>query len=134
MPASRNRTKVLIVDDERDLVLPIALRLASLERFEVETAYDGLEGFKKAIEFRPDIAVIDLAMPVLDGWTLCRRLKEDPRTRGARVIIMTAWLSPDLGKRAKEEGIAALLLKPFEETDLIKSLDAEIFAVQGEGK
>lgn len=114
--------KLLIVDDERDLVKPLALRLAATGRFEVAVAYDGAEGLETAARFRPDIALIDLAMPLLDGWTLCRRLREDPATRGTKVIIMTAWLSSDLGRRALEEGAVELLLKPFEEADLLKAL------------
>lgn len=117
--------KVLIVDDERDLVGPLALRLAASGRYETAVAYDGAEGLAKALEFRPDVALIDLAMPGLDGWQLCRALREDPRTRGAKIIVMTAWLSPDLGRRAAAEGVAELLLKPFEEGDLLQALERE---------
>lgn len=117
--------KVLIVDDERDLVRPLALRLAADGRFEVAVAFDGKEGLARAHAFRPDIALIDLSMPGLDGWSLCSRLREDPRTRQTVLIIMTAWLSPDLGKKAVAEGVRSLLLKPFEEADLLKAMEAE---------
>jgi CheY-like chemotaxis protein len=123
MPAPPRR-KILIVDDERDLVRPLALRLGA-GRFEVAVAYDGADGLERAFQFRPDVALIDLAMPVLDGWQLCRRLREDSRTRRTKVIIMTAWLSPDLWKRALSEGVTQLLLKPFEEADLLKALEAD---------
>lgn len=116
--------RILIVDDERDLVRPLALRLAADGRFEVAVAFDGEEGLARARELRPDIALIDLSMPGLDGWSLCRRLREDPRTRGAVIIVMTAWLSPDLGKKAVSEGVSSLLLKPFEEADLLKALES----------
>ena len=120
-PAPR---KVLIVDDERDLVKPLALRLAVQGGYEVATAYDGEDGLAQAALFRPDVALIDLAMPGLDGWHLCRRLREDPRTRRTQVIIMTAGLSPDLGRRALSEGVTQLLLKPFEESELLQALEA----------
>ncbi|MBI2385214.1 MAG: response regulator [Elusimicrobia bacterium] len=123
MPAPATETKkILIVDDERDLVAPLALRLRSLGRYEVAVAFDGAEGLAKAAKFRPDVALIDLSMPKLDGWALCRRLRGDPRTRGVKVVIMTAWLSPDLGRRALSEGVADLLIKPFEDEDLLKAL------------
>jgi len=123
MPAPPNETRrILIVDDERDLVGPLVLRLRSLGRFEVAVAYDGAAGFEEAARFRPDVALIDLAMPKLDGWGLCGRLREDPRTRGIKVVIMTAWLSPDLGRHALAEGVADLLVKPFEDEDLLKAL------------
>lgn len=117
--------RILIVDDERDLVRPLALRLAALGRYEVAVAYDGADGLAKAASFRPDVALVDLAMPVLDGWGLCRRLREDSRTRAIKIVIMTAWLSPDLGRRALSEGVEQLLLKPFEEEDLLKALETE---------
>jgi len=115
--------KILIVDDERDLVGPLATRLTAAGRYEVAVAYDGASGLERAMEFRPDVALIDLAMPGLDGWQLCRRLREDARTKGAKVIVMTAWLSPDLGKRAHAEGVNQVLLKPFEEADLLRALE-----------
>jgi CheY-like chemotaxis protein len=122
--------KILIVDDERDLVGPLALRLSAAGRYEVAVAYDGQDGLERAVQFRPDVAVIDLAMPGLDGWQLCRRLREDARTRRTKVIIMTAWLSADLGKRALSEGVTELLLKPFEEADLLKALERDFDAAQ----
>lgn len=119
------KKKILIVDDERDLVGPLSLRLAASGRYEVAVAYDGAEGLAKAVEFRPDIALVDLAMPGLDGWRLCRSLRENPLTRGVKIVIMTAWLSPDLGRRAAEEGVGELLLKPFEEDALLQALERE---------
>lgn len=125
--------KILIVDDERDLVGPISLRLAASGRYEVAVAYDGAEGLAKAVAFRPDAALIDLAMPGLDGWQLCRALRADPRTRGVRIIVMTAWLSPDLGRRAQTEGVSELLLKPFEDGDLLRALERDSAGVAAGG-
>lgn len=122
----RPARRLLIVDDERDLVRPLALRLAADGRFEVAVAFDGEDGLARAHDFRPDIALVDLSMPGLDGWQLCRRLREDPVTRGTAIIVMTAWLSPDLGKRAASEGVSRLLLKPFEEDELLKALEGGI--------
>lgn len=123
MPDPGIKTKrILIVDDERDLVAPLALRLRSLGRFEVAVAYDGAAGLEEAARFRPDVALIDLSMPKLDGWALCARLRADPRTRGIKLVIMTAWLSPDLGRHAAAEGVDDLLIKPFEDEDLLRAL------------
>ncbi|MFI5344972.1 MAG: PleD family two-component system response regulator [Elusimicrobiota bacterium] len=109
------------MDDERDLVEPLALRLTA-GGHEVSTAYDGSEGLRKARLMQPDLAIIDLSMPEIDGWELCRRLREDPLTRRTRLVIMTAWVSKDLEKRALREGVAKILLKPFEDEDFMAAL------------
>jgi CheY-like chemotaxis protein len=117
-PAPR---KILIVDDEQDLVLPLALRLTAAGH-DVVVAYDGEEGLSRAAIFRPDVALIDLSMPGLDGWQLCRALREAFPTRRTKVVIMTASLSPELRKRALTEGVTDLLLKPFEEAELLDAI------------
>lgn len=114
--------KLLIVDDERDLVEPVARRLRGSYR--VTLAYDGEEGLAAARRERPDVMLLDLAMPAMDGWELCRRLRRDPRTRDIRVVVMTAWLTDDLERRAREAGAQAVLLKPFEDEDLTAALAA----------
>lgn len=122
--AAAKRARLLIVDDERDLVDPIARRLRASGRFELDIAYDGEEGLALARRSPPDVALVDLAMPSMDGWELCRRLRADPRTSGARIVIMTAWLSDGLERRAREAGAEAVLLKPFEEAALETILGA----------
>jgi two-component system cell cycle response regulator len=124
--ASQSATKrVLLVDDERELVEPLALRLSASGRYAVAVAFDGDAGFRKALLDPPDVALIDLSMPELDGWELCRRLRADPHTRHAKLVIMTAWMSRGLEKRAKEEGVFRVLLKPFEDGDLWSALADE---------
>lgn len=125
--ADAARAKLLIIDDERDLVEPIARRLRASGRFEVDVAYDGEEGLAAARREPPDVALVDLAMPGMDGWELCRRLRSEPSTRGARVVIMTAWLSEGLHRRAREAGAESVLLKPFEND----ALDAALGAASG---
>jgi DNA-binding response OmpR family regulator len=114
--------RVLIVDDERDLVEPLALRLRAQGGLDVCVAYDGEEGMRQALASPPDAALIDLAMPEPDGWQLCRRLHEHARTRRTRLIVMTAWASKDLESRALKEGVAKVLLKPFEDAEMIAAL------------
>ena len=122
MPGPGSPKKLLIVDDERDLVEPLLLRLRASGAWEVSAAFDGDDGFRKALIEEPDVALIDLAMPELDGWGLCRRLREHPRTRRTRVVIMTAWTTRDLERRARAEGVARVLLKPFDEAVLFEAL------------
>ncbi len=114
--------KVLVIDDERDLVDAIARRLSVVGGYEVAAAFDGEDGLQKARVFSPDMALVDLAMPELDGWELCRRLRADPRTTGIGLIVMTAWVTDGLERRARDEGVARLLLKPFEDEELLAAL------------
>lgn len=114
--------RVLIVDDESDLTDVLALRLSSGWGFAVAVAHDGEEGLRKASAFRPDVILLDIAMPRLDGWQMCRRLRDDPDTRHIPIVIMTAWATDELHKRAEEEGATKVLLKPAEDHELLAVL------------
>ncbi|MCM2305147.1 MAG: response regulator, partial [Elusimicrobia bacterium] len=91
----KNR-RVLIVDDESDLTEALAIRLSSGWGFTVAVAHDGDEGLRKASAFRPDMILLDIAMPNVDGWEMCRRLRDDPETRAIPIVVMTAWSTDDL--------------------------------------
>ena len=114
--------RVLIVDDERDLTLALALRLSAGWGFTVSVANDGAEGLRKASVFRPDAILLDIAMPDIDGWEVCRRLRDHPDTRQIPLILMTAWAAKDLRERAAAEGVAKILLKPIEDEELLTVL------------
>lgn len=116
--------KILIVDDERELAQPLAMRLLASGKYEVAVALDGDDGLRKAAYFQPDALLVDLAMPGMDGWELCRRLRGGAQPAPARIVVMTAWASKDLLERARREGVHEVLLKPFEERDLLAALEA----------
>ncbi|MFA5139090.1 MAG: response regulator [Elusimicrobiota bacterium] len=113
------KIRVLLIDDERDLVHALVIRLAVGWGLDVETAADGRVGLDKCRSFKPDVILLDVAMPVMDGWECCRRLRADPETRDIPVILMTAWLSDDLVRRAEALGAARVLVKPFDEDELM---------------
>jgi two-component system cell cycle response regulator len=114
--------RVLIVDDEAELADVFALRLSAGWGFAVSVAYDGAEGLRKAAVFRPDVILLDLAMPGIDGWEMCRRLRDDPNTRNIPLVVMTAWDAKGLDERAKAEGAAKVLLKPIDDQELLAVL------------
>lgn len=119
MPGKTRKT-VLIVDDERDLVEPLALRLRADGRCDVAMAFDGDDGLRKARSLLPDTVLLDLSMPGIDGWELCRLLRQGAKP--PRLVVMTAWVSKDLQKRARSEGVERVLLKPFEESELLEAV------------
>ena len=83
-------TKVLYVEDNDDSVYMLKMRLELLGDFEVLTAEDGDKGCAMAISERPDIILMDLEMPNVDGWEATRRLKGNPQTRDIPIIILSA--------------------------------------------
>jgi CheY-like chemotaxis protein len=83
-------TKVLYVEDNDDNVYMLKMRLELLGDFEVLTAEDGQKGCEVAAAEQPDIILMDLEMPVIDGWEATRRLKGNPQTRDIPVIVLSA--------------------------------------------
>jgi CheY-like chemotaxis protein len=79
----------------------------------METAANGFEGLLKVGTFRPDVLLLDLGMPGMDGFEVCRQIKRDPLIRDTRVVIMTAR-ALDAEPRAMEAGADGILLKPLE--------------------
>src|SRR5215469_17717859 len=82
--------KVLYIEDNDDGVYMLKMRLELLGNFEVLTAPDGEKGCKVAAAEHPDIILMDLEMPVVDGWEATRRLKNDPQTRDIPIIALSA--------------------------------------------
>jgi CheY-like chemotaxis protein len=75
--------KILVADDEDDVKVVVQLFLES-KGFEIVTAYDGLDALDKARKERPDLILLDVMMPVLDGFDVCKKLKADPKTARSR--------------------------------------------------
>jgi CheY-like chemotaxis protein len=110
------------VDDEPDLVEALVLRFLAENGCEVETAQDGEEALCKAFNFRPDAVVLDVAMPEMDGWEVCRRLRADSRTRDVPIVIASAWLNGNMKERAEKAGASCFFLKPFVEKELVEAV------------
>jgi CheY-like chemotaxis protein len=112
--------KLLIVDDEV-AILEALTDILSVEGYEVATAANGAEGLKRASVERPDLILLDLMMPVMDGQEMLRRLKEDPNLRAIPVVVMSA------GRVTKAELQGShFLAKPFELDDLLDTVNAEL--------
>lgn len=83
-----SKTRILVVDDNRSVVRLIEALLQK-EGFEVLTAFDGFEGLQKAREEKPDLMILDIVMPRMDGYEVCRLLQDDPDTAAIPVLILT---------------------------------------------
>jgi DNA-binding response OmpR family regulator len=111
--------RILVADDD-----PVILRLLqvnfALEGYQVDTAARGEEALDKAKEHHPDVILLDVMMPGLDGWEVCRRLKEDQATSGIPVIFLSARAQDQDRRRGYELGVAAYVTKPFDPGELIE--------------
>jgi CheY-like chemotaxis protein len=105
-----SRPRVLMIDDSREQRDLYALMLE--HEMKVVTASRGSEGLAIASRTRPDAIVLDVMMPGMDGWEVCRQLKADPRTAEIPVIMLTAQDEPTLAAEASQNGAAMLLTKP----------------------
>ena len=115
-------TKVLYVEDNDDNVYMLKMRLELLGDFEVVAAPDGEQGCAMALAERPDVILMDLEMPVVDGWEATRRLKDDPQTRDIPIIALSAHALAGEREKALGAGCDEFDTKPIEFERLVATL------------
>jgi len=112
MPAKvREQPLVLVVEDYQDAREMYAAYL-QFSGFEVAEAGNGIEAIEKTLELLPDIVLMDLALPRMDGWEATRRLKNDPRTRHIPIVALTGHALAGHAEGAREAGCDAFVTKP----------------------
>jgi CheY-like chemotaxis protein len=116
--------KVLYVEDNDDDVYMLKTRLELLGNFEVLTAEDGEKGCAMAVSERPDIILMDLEMPVVDGWEATRRLKGNPQTRDIPIIALSAHALAGEREKAIATGCEEFDTKPIEFERLVATVRA----------
>ena len=114
--------KVLYVEDNDDNVYMLKMRLELLDEFEVLTAEDGEKGCDMAATERPDIILMDLEMPGIDGWEATRRLKSNPETRDIPIIALSAHALAGSRERALTAGCDEFDTKPIEFDRLVATM------------
>ena len=115
-------TKILYVEDNEDNVYMLKMRLELLGDFEVVAAPDGEQGCAMALSERPDVILMDLEMPVVDGWEATRRLKDDPQTRDIPIIALSAHALAGEREKALAAGCDEFDTKPIEFERLVATL------------
>ena len=111
--------RVLIVDDDQVIVRLLQVNFR-LEGFDVDTASKGDEALAKAIADPPDVMLLDVMMPVYDGWEVCRRLRENPGTADVPVILLSARAQDEDRARGYALGVVAYVTKPFDPAELVE--------------
>lgn len=104
--------RVLIIEDDRDNLGMMAFMLKRLG-YSVLEAHDGMEGLQVARQEMPDLILLDLAMPEMDGWTVARILKNDPETRKIKIVVVSVRSLLEDRRRAREAGVDGYITKPM---------------------
>jgi len=118
MPESSPKPRILVVDDEPDLVAVLRLGL-QMEGFEVLEAADGADGLRRAREDKPDLMLLDLMLPKMDGYQVCRELKFDSRYKRIPILILSARPGDQDRRLALEMGADDFIRKPYEMKELV---------------
>ena len=113
--------RILFIEDEPDIVMLMQTRLKS-QGYEMLSAFDGEEGLKMVQEEKPDLILLDVVMPKIDGLTVCSRLKADPQTKHIPIIIVSASGGKDLPGRCLAAGADDVIIKPFEAQELLDKI------------
>jgi len=116
-----DRKRILVVDDEIYIVHILEFSL-TMEGYEVATASDGEEALRKIEEDRPDLVVLDIMMPKLDGYEVCRRLRQKEETASLPVILLSAKGRPVDREVGMEVGADDYIVKPFSPRRLLEKI------------
>lgn len=129
MPAVR----ILVVDDDR-LIRQMVRDFLEIATFAVAEAVDGPDGLARAAAIQPDLILLDLMMPGMDGYEVCQRLKADPATEKIPVIFLTATPDLSLNRQAYAAGAVACLTKPFRREALLAVVNTTLHGTARRGK
>jgi two-component system phosphate regulon response regulator PhoB len=121
--APMNKGTVLVIDDEKDLIDLVRYNLEK-EGYDVIAAYDGQSGLEVAMKHAPDLVVLDLMMPGMDGLQVCQRLRSDPRTARMPVIMLTAKATEADRIVGLELGADDYITKPFSPREVVARVKA----------
>ncbi|MDN5279351.1 MAG: hypothetical protein PWR01_3316 [Clostridiales bacterium] len=117
--------KILIIEDEPDISDYLYDTLA-MSGYEVRQAYDGLEGLEKINQEKPNLVLLDIMMPRLDGLEVCRRIRANDATRGIRIIFITAKGSLEEKLEGFQAGANDFIVKPFSSSELLARIEAHL--------
>jgi two-component system, chemotaxis family, CheB/CheR fusion protein len=113
--------RTLIIDDNEDGAQSLAM-LLELSGHQTKMAHDGLQGLEIAAEFRPDVVLLDIGLPRLNGYEVGRRIRAQPWGKGMLLLAMTGWGQEEDRNRSREAGFDAHIVKPVDHDELMKLL------------
>lgn len=116
--------RILVVDDNRDSVMTLSMMLRMMGQ-DVREAYDGSQAFEVAGEFRPNLILMDIGMPQVDGYEACRHIRSQEWGQGIRIMALSGWGQEDDKRRAEAAGFDSHLTKPVE-PEVLSALLADL--------
>ncbi len=117
------KKRILLIEDEVDMVYALTLQLEAFN-YEVLSATDGQIGLDLACKEKPDLIILDLMLPKMDGYKICRMLKFDEKYKKIPIIMFTARAQDKDKKLGQEVGADAYITKPFDSKDLLDKISA----------
>lgn len=125
--AENDKTRILIIDDDKRLADFLKELIESRsDKVQVMVVYNGFEAGLYAGTFLPQVVLLDLMMPGLNGFEVCERLMKDPSTKMTRVIAMTGYYTDEVAERVIAAGAETCLSKPFDNDELVKLIGIDI--------
>jgi two-component system alkaline phosphatase synthesis response regulator PhoP len=122
MKSKAKRAKIMVVDDEPNIIQTLQDRL-EMNDYTVISACNGKEGLDKAINEKPDIILLDVIMPIMDGHEMLERLRKTEAGKGIAVIMLSARSQTDDIARASSCGIEDYIIKPFDLSELLAKIE-----------
>lgn len=126
------KPRILLVDDELSMVKIVGSRL-KVEGFDVEIAMDGQEALIRARAERPDLIILDLRLPKVDGYDVCRILKRDADYQRIPIVMFTAKAQPHEERLGMECGADAYIRKPFRAEELVETIRSLLLSSHSAG-
>ena len=117
-----NKAKILIVDDEETVRNYLKIILKGIF-IDIESATDGFDAGKKVIQYQPDLIILDLFMPTMDGFEVCKNIKADPATKKIKILILSGHGTEKNEKKAMALGADAFLKKPSSKNKILECVE-----------
>lgn len=111
--------KILVIEDQKSIVELLRVNLIA-RGYDVIIARDGEEGIKKSFDELPDLIILDIKLPKLDGFQVCQQLKNNTQTKNIPVVFLSAWTQRAVVEKGKEIGAHFFISKPFDPVALVK--------------
>lgn len=112
---------ILIVDDEPSIIVPVQF-LMEQNGYEVMIAFSGEEAMESIIKTPPDLILLDIMLPVIDGFEVCQRVRENPEWNQIKIILLTAMGSDANVAKGLSLGADSYIIKPFSNTEIVEKV------------